>query len=87
MAKSTPGSSTAASRCSREPLEGSLITSSASVVAGFVWSHFVDIPLAAYLVGALVAAVTEMLPWEVNDKLRSPDRLGSGDDWRVRVLG
>jgi dolichol kinase len=68
-------------------LEGSLMYFVASVVAGFVWSHFVAIPLAAYLIGALAAAVTEMLPWDVNDNFAVPIVSGAVMTGVVRVIG
>ena len=53
-------------------LEGSLMYFIACAVAGFIWAHFVVIGQLAYLVGALAAAVTEMLPWEINDNFAVP---------------
>ena len=57
---------------SSRTLEGSLMYFIACAVSGFIWAHFVPIGQLAYLVGALAAAVTEMLPWEINDNFAVP---------------
>jgi glycerol-3-phosphate acyltransferase PlsY len=58
-------------------LEGSVMYFVACVVAGFVWSHFVVLAPAQYVLGALVASVTEVLPWDVNDNFAVPILAGA----------
>lgn len=53
-------------------LEGSLMYFIASAAVGFVWSRFVPLPPLQYLLGALAAAATEMVPWDLNDNFTVP---------------
>jgi acyl-phosphate glycerol 3-phosphate acyltransferase len=53
-------------------LEGSSMYFVACAVAGLAWSHFVDLSPAQYLLGAAVAALTELVPWDINDNFAVP---------------
>jgi glycerol-3-phosphate acyltransferase PlsY len=48
-------------------LEGSLAHLNACVLSGYIVAQFVNIPTPVYLVGALVASITELLPMGVDD--------------------
>jgi len=53
-------------------LEGSAAFFSACAIAGFVWSFFVPLTVAQYLLGAAAAALTELLPLRINDNFSVP---------------
>ena len=53
-------------------LEGSLMCFLACAGAGFVWSQFVPMPPAQYLLGALAATLAELLPFSLNDNFTVP---------------
>ena len=44
----------------------------ACAIAGLVWSHFVALSPAQYLIGAAVATLTELVPWDINDNFAVP---------------
>ena len=48
-------------------LEGSLAHFNACLLSGYVFLHFVYLPLPIYLAGALVASIAEALPYAVDD--------------------
>jgi glycerol-3-phosphate acyltransferase PlsY len=48
-------------------LEGSLAHFNACLIAGYIFLHFVSVPIPAYLTGVFVASVSEVLPLGVND--------------------
>jgi len=48
-------------------LEGSLAHFNACLIAGYIFLHFVSVPIPAYLTGVFVASVSEFLPLGVND--------------------
>lgn len=52
--------------------EGSLAYFVSCAVAGFVWSHFVVLAPAAYLLGAAVASLTELAPLGLDDNFTVP---------------
>lgn len=53
-------------------LEGSLAHFNACLLSGYILLHFVPIPLPIFLVGALVASLSEVLPLGVNDNFSVP---------------
>lgn len=48
-------------------LEGSLAHFNACLISGYIFLHFVSVPIPAYLTGVFVASVSEVLPLGVND--------------------
>jgi glycerol-3-phosphate acyltransferase PlsY len=48
-------------------LEGSLAHFNACLIAGYIFLHFVSVPIPAYLTGVFVASASEFLPLGVND--------------------
>ncbi len=53
-------------------LRGSLAYFATCVIAGFIWSHFVPLTFPLIVLGALSAALTELLPIGVSDNLMVP---------------
>lgn len=53
-------------------LEGSIAFFSACLMAGFIFSHYVNLPAFIWLIGALSATITELLPLGVDDNFSVP---------------
>ena len=48
-------------------LEGSLAHFNACIISGYILIHFLSFPLHVFLIGALVASISEVLPIGIND--------------------
>jgi hypothetical protein len=53
-------------------LEGSLAHLNACFISGYIFLHFVPLPIPAYLTGVFVASISEVLPLGVNDNFSVP---------------
>lgn len=53
-------------------LEGSLAHFNACLLSGFIFLHFLSLPLSIYLTGVLVASLAEVLPLRINDNFSVP---------------
>ena len=56
----------------KKSLQGSLAHFNACLLTGFIFLHFVKLPVHAYLTGAFVASLMEVLPLGVNDNFSVP---------------
>lgn len=56
-------------RIFKKTLEGSIAYFLAAVIFGLVFFDYLDISVAMLLVGALTAALTELIPWGIDDNL------------------
>jgi glycerol-3-phosphate acyltransferase PlsY len=52
--------------------EGSLAHFNACLISGYVFLHFVSVPIYVFLTGAFVATISEVLPLNVNDNFSVP---------------
>lgn len=53
----------------QKSLEGSLAHFNACLLVGYLFLHFVSVPITVYLAGAFVATCTELLPMGIDDNL------------------
>lgn len=53
----------------KKTFEGSLAFFAVCLVAGLIFSQYLDISFGIIIIGALVATIAEALPWDVNDNL------------------
>ena len=54
-------------RIFEKTFEGSLAHFNACLISGYIFLHFVSVPIPAYLTGVFVASLSEVLPLGVND--------------------
>jgi len=59
-------------RLFNKSLEGSLAHLNACFISGYIFLHFVPLPIPAYLTGVFVASISEVLPLGVNDNFSVP---------------
>lgn len=59
-------------RIFKKSLEGGLAHLNACLISGYIFLHFISLPIPVYLTGVFVASVTEVLPLGVNDNFSVP---------------